>query len=113
MGDRRDGEDEMRRLACAAVWRVRLTEAGLESSAAFEAWLAEDPANEIAWRQVSKPWDLLGEQAVNPEVVAARREALARAYASAASTVPRERARNKVWLSAVAAGVAAIALAAL
>jgi transmembrane sensor len=108
-GQRRGDEEAMRRLASAAAWRVRLTEAGLESSATFEAWLAEDPANEAAWRQLSAPWDLLGEQAAHPEVVAARREALARAGARNTATVARGSARRRYWLSGLAAGVAAIA----
>jgi transmembrane sensor len=109
MGEQRSSDEEqMRRLASASVWRVRLTEAGIESSAAFEAWLAEDPANERAWRQVSAPWDLLGEQATNPEVVTARRAALARAYARQTATVPQQNSRRKYWLSGVAAAVVAI-----
>jgi transmembrane sensor len=109
MGDQPYGDEEqMRRLASAAVWRVRLTEAGLESSAAFEAWLAEDPTNETAWRQVGTPWDLLGEQATNPELLAARREALARAHARETSSGPRQSSRRKYWLSGVAAAVVAI-----
>lgn len=107
------GDDEMmRRLACAAVWRVRLTEEGLESSAAFEAWLAEDPANEAAWRQLSAPWDLLGEQAASPEVVTARRQALARASAVSTAAAPGRARRAYVW-SGIAAGVVAVVVGAL
>jgi transmembrane sensor len=114
MNHQRHGDDEaMRRLASAAVWRVRLTEEGLESSATFEAWLAEDPANEAAWRQVNAPWDLLGEQAANPEVVTARRQALARAAdRSAPASEPRHPRRAYV-LSGLAAGLAAIVAGAL
>lgn len=106
------GDEAMRRLASAAVWRVRLTEEGLESSATFEAWLAEDPANEAAWRQVSAPWDLLGEQAANPEVVAARRQALARASARSTTAAPGRARRAYLW-SGLAAGVAAMVVGAL
>lgn len=111
-GQQPGNEEEMRRLASAAVWRVRLTEEGLESSATFEAWLAEDPANEAAWRQLSAPWDLLGEQAANPEVVAARRQALARASARSATAAPK-RSRRGYLLSGLAAGVVAIVAGAL
>ncbi len=113
MSSQQHGDDEaMRRLASAAVWRVRLTEEGLESSAAFEAWLAEDAANDAAWRQVSTPWDLLGEQATNPEVVAARRQALARAAAHPAVHARARPRRAYLW-SGLAAGVVAIVAGAL
>lgn len=109
MSEQRHGDDEaMRRLASAAVWRVRLTEEGLESSATFEAWLAADPANEAAWRQVNASWDLLGEQAANPDVVAARREALARAAEQGATASAQKRSRRAYLLSGLAAGVVAI-----
>jgi transmembrane sensor len=108
MNSQQPGDDEaMRRLASAAVWRVRLTEEGLESCAAFEAWLAEDAANEAAWHQLSGPWDLLGEQAANPEVVAARRQALERASRRSAAFA-RGRSRRAYLLSGLAAGVVAI-----
>jgi transmembrane sensor len=111
-GQQHSDDEAMRRLASAALWRVRLTEEGLESSATFEAWLAEDPANEAAWRQVSAPWDLLGERATNPEVVAARRQALARASAPAAIAAPGRAGRAYLW-SGLAAGVAVIVAGAL
>ncbi len=38
------------RLAQAAQWRIRLTEAGEETSPAFEMWL-RDPLNRAAWDQ--------------------------------------------------------------
>jgi transmembrane sensor len=101
------GEAAMRRLASAAAWRVRLTEEGLESSATFEAWLAEDPANEAAWREVNAPWDLLGEQAAHPEVVMARRQALARAGARPANAGPNSSRRAYLW-SSLAAGFVAV-----
>lgn len=104
-------EEAMQRLASAAVWRVRLTEEGLESSATFEAWLAENPANEAAWRQVNAPWDLLGEQAANPDVVAARRQALARAGARSVAVAPEPSRRRYLW-SGLAAGAVAIAVGA-
>ena len=46
--------DALRRLAEASAWRVRLTEEGVETSDAFEAWLAEPP-NGAAWDQVQAP----------------------------------------------------------
>jgi transmembrane sensor len=111
-GQQYSDDEPMRRLASAALWRVRLTEEGLESSATFEAWLAEDPANEAAWRQLNAPWDLLGEQAASPEVVAARRQALARASARPATAAPARTRRAILW-SGLAAGAAAIVAGAL
>src|SRR5688572_31793758 len=107
-GQQYSDDEAMRRLASAALWRVRLTEEGLESSAAFEAWLAEDPANEAAWRQVNAPWDLLGEQAASSEVVAARRQALARAAEQGAVASAQRRPRRGYLLSGLAASVVAI-----
>lgn len=69
-----------RRITEAAGWKVRLNEAGVESSYEFEAWLAADPANEIAWKQVEAPWDLFGEQASSPLAVKLRRDALNRVH---------------------------------
>lgn len=71
---------DMRLLAAAAAWRVRLAEAGLESSEAFEAWLAADAGHRAAWAQVNGPWELLGDHATAPELMAARRNALHRAH---------------------------------
>ena len=71
-------EDAMRRLAEAAAWRVRLTEDDIETTEAFEAWMAE-PANVAAWDQVQSPWRQVGEKATSPELMALRAGALARA----------------------------------
>lgn len=68
-----------RRLVEAAAWRTRLTEEGVDSSAAFEAWLAAHEDNRRAWFQVQEPWDLFGEQAHSPELIELRRAALGRA----------------------------------
>ena len=67
----------------AAAWRTHLTEIGAESTEAFEAWLAADALNRGAWRQVQKPWDLFGEHANSPELLALRRAALGNAHAVA------------------------------
>jgi transmembrane sensor len=63
------------RLAEAAAWRVHLTEIDADTTAEFEAWLA-NPANTQAWAHVSHPWDYLSRQAHEPELVAARQAAL-------------------------------------
>lgn len=71
--------DETRRLAEASAWRVALFEADLEATEDFEAWLAADARNAIAWRQVSASWDRFGDEAMEPELIIARRDALERA----------------------------------
>jgi transmembrane sensor len=54
---------------------VRLTEDGVTSSPDFETWL-RDPANQVAWNQVSGPWEFFDQVAHAPEMVAARHQAL-------------------------------------
>lgn len=105
-----DCETEVRRLAEASVWRVRLSEAGLESSAEFEAWLASDPTHPAAWTRVQAPWNATDENSTGPEIMAARRDALDRA----------RRAGRRQWrgsypswlLGTVAATAAAVCLTA-
>src|SRR5262245_34905945 len=67
---------DARRLVQAAAWRTRLTETNTETCGAFEAWLAADPGNVAAWRQVQAPWDFFGDQATSPELIELRRVAL-------------------------------------
>ena len=71
--------DETRRLVEASAWRVALFEADLEATEDFEAWLASDGRNAAAWRQVSAGWDRFGQEAMEPELIIARRDALERA----------------------------------
>jgi transmembrane sensor len=99
----RSGNDdtEARRLVEAAAWRAHLTETGAETSLDFEAWLAMDPRNEAAWRQVQAPWDFLGEQANAPEVLELRRAALREA---------RDVSRRRWFRSAFPPGVVRRAL---
>jgi transmembrane sensor len=66
-----------RALGEAAAWRAHLTEAGTETSEAFEAWLAAAPENRAAWDRIQEPWALFGEHAAAPELVELRRAALA------------------------------------
>jgi transmembrane sensor len=68
---------ELRRLTEAAAWRAALSDAGVDSSAEFDLWLAADPANRKAWQSVQTGWDLVGRQAASPAMLEARREALA------------------------------------
>jgi transmembrane sensor len=97
-------EISMRRLAQASAWRVRLTETDRESSAEFEAWMAADPANAEAWAEVQGPWVAIGEAAVAPEVIAARRDALSRAKRRS-----RRRWAGASFYGRAVAGLAAVA----
>jgi transmembrane sensor len=63
------------RLVQAAEWRVRLAEAGVETSPGFELWLA-DPQNLAAWERVARGWDYFDTVALAPEMIAARQTAL-------------------------------------
>jgi transmembrane sensor len=71
--------DDVRRLAEASAWRVALSEVGAETSPEFESWIAE-PANEAAWDRMQATWELVGEHASAPALLALRRDALARAH---------------------------------
>lgn len=108
------GDETRRRLATAAAWRVRLAEADMESSAAFETWLSEDVANEAAWRQVAEPWDTLAVNATDPEVMVARRMALARAEARihTPAAITSRRGVYQAYRWPVAVAVVALALGA-
>jgi len=99
----------VRRLAEASAWRVRLSEADSESSAAFEAWLAADPANNHdAWAEVQAPWTAVGEAATAQEVMAARRDALDRARQSSRWRWARVGAYRRVGVVGLAAAVACV-----
>jgi len=78
-GEDIDEADETRRLVEASAWRVALFEADLEATEDFEAWLASDGRNAAAWHQVSAGWDRFGQEAMEPELIIARRDALERA----------------------------------
>jgi transmembrane sensor len=84
----------------AAQWRMRLAEAELESSAAFEAWLASDSRNAAAWKAVQAPWELVGEQSTSPEIIELRRAALAHAQEA------RRSPAHRPWLKQIAAAAA-------
>lgn len=108
-GHRTGAGTRERALVEAAAWRVQLAEAGVEGSGDLEAWLAADPANRQAWRQVQASWALFGEHATSPELIRARRGALDDA----------RRASRRRWRGgppgsgvrrALAAGVAVLAL---
>lgn len=71
---------ETSRLAEAAAWRVRVAENDPQGSPELAAWIAEDPRNAAAWKQVQDPWGLFGEHAASPEIIELRCRALAHAH---------------------------------
>jgi len=92
-----DDMAETRRLAEASAWRVALFEADLETNEGFEAWLAADPRHLEAWRQVSASWDRFGDEAMEPELIVARRDALERARRHRQRRVAGAGAWSGVW----------------
>ncbi|MDQ1153427.1 FecR family protein [Brevundimonas sp. SORGH_AS_0993] len=90
------------RLREAMTWRARLKDAGLESSAAFEAWIAADPAHAAAWADTEDVWAFLDDSAVShsPDLMTIRRKALAAAERQGRRR-PVDRRR---WLQPLAAG---------
>ncbi|MEI9988980.1 MAG: FecR domain-containing protein [Rhizomicrobium sp.] len=97
---------QAQRIAEAAAWQMRLREADLQSTSEFEGWL-KDADNAAAWAQAIAMWDFLGDQAREPEIVAAREGALGRVR----RTMIRRRARFDWRRFAAAAAVAILALA--
>jgi transmembrane sensor len=67
--------DALRPVVAAAAWRVHLTEAGVATTEAFEAWLAADARHRAAWEDMEKSWNAFGAGASELETFAARRAA--------------------------------------
>lgn len=90
----------------AAAWRIHLTEHDEDESLPdFQRWLQADPGNAAAWQAVNQPWQLFAEQPTAPELMAARREALADAQQTAGKRFNR-RGMLQVslrWVSVAAA----------
>jgi transmembrane sensor len=63
-------------LAEAAAWSVWLAEHDLTTTLALEAWLSEDPRNQIAWERVGRVSTLIDEQRLSIELIARREVAL-------------------------------------
>lgn len=106
-----DTPEALGQLTQAAAWRVALFEAGVEANAEFEAWLAADPENAAAWQRVCGPWDLIGDSAMAPELIVARRDALERARRRQQQRLGSRWTAGGRWPRLVA-GIAALALAA-
>lgn len=88
--DRRD-EADIRRLAEASAWRVRLSEHDLPTSEEFESWLSADPGNEAAWDHVQRTWENVAGRASTPELLQIRSDALDRARQRARARARWER----------------------
>ncbi|MEJ1969090.1 MAG: FecR domain-containing protein [Rhizomicrobium sp.] len=97
---------QAQRIAEAAAWQMRLREADLQSTSEFEDWL-KDADNAAAWAQAMAMWDFLGDQAREPEIVAAREGALG----SVRRSMIRRRSRFDWHRLAAAAAVAVLTLA--
>lgn len=97
--------EDLRRLAEASAWRMRLAEEGTEGSAAFEAWLAADPAHAAAWARVDGAWTKMGEHAASPQMIAARHAALDDARRAGRS---RRATRTMPWAISATFLIAAI-----
>lgn len=72
-------EPSSERLEVAASWCLELAEGPLpgERQRAFDAWLAGNPDNLVAFERSSKLWRQVGEAAASPELVDLRQRALA------------------------------------
>ncbi len=69
-------EDE--RLEKAVEWflRARSESACVEDLSELRRWIEEDSSNAVAYQQVSRTWNVVGEHASAPEIVVGRRDAL-------------------------------------
>ena len=72
----KEQSDQMaQRIAEAVAWHTHLHESDLSTVPEFEAWL-KDAENARVWALSIAVWEFVGSQAKEPEVVAARTEAL-------------------------------------
>jgi transmembrane sensor len=100
---------ETSRLAEASAWRVRVAENDLQGSPELAAWIAEDPRNAAAWRQVQDPWSLFGEHAASPEIIELRCRALAHAHEAGRGRWVRSRRFAIAHRLAIAASILVVA----
>jgi len=64
----------------AAAWCVHLSEAEMQTTPDFEAWLQADSAHGEAWARVEPNWNIFKAHSATPEVLALRQAALADAH---------------------------------
>lgn len=91
----------------AELWFVRMLERDCPAGqrAAFERWLAEDPAHAAAYRELEQLWKQSAEAVKDPVLAAAARQAMQRE--------PEQRTSRRWMFPALAAGFAAVAIAVL
>lgn len=90
----------------AAGWAARRLSGGASDEAGFARWLAEDAAHEEAYARAEAVWRLMGEGAGADDMLALRREALARARSGhRRATGPDRRAIAAGIVAAIAAPV--------
>lgn len=79
--EKKEQNEERERInAEAAEWLLRIRNDENDASGKeYLDWLATSPAHEDAMKRARETWALFGDQATAPEVVKARRDALARA----------------------------------
>lgn len=94
----------------ASAWRAYLAEHGLESTPAFETWLA-DARNHEAWDRVQQSWDLFGAHAASPELLDLRRRALGRAREMGRERWSENPQMSRFKRVAIAAGLAFLVVA--
>lgn len=64
----------------AAAWCLHLSEAEVQTTPDFEAWLQADSTHGEAWARVEANWNIFKAHAAMPEVLALRQAALADAH---------------------------------
>lgn len=105
------GGDHRTALEQASAWRLRIeADAAVSESESFQAWFA-DPANRQAYARACATWDTFEDHLAAPQLLAIRRDALARARrASFQQFLPGRRrlaAIAAVFLLACAGGIGA------
>lgn len=98
-------ESDTSRLTQAAAWRVRLAENDLERCPELADWLAADPHNTAAWKQVQDDWTLFEDHATSPEILELRSAALAHAHEAGRGRWVRSRRFAIAHRLAIAAGI--------
>jgi transmembrane sensor len=104
---------ETSRLTEAAAWRVRLAESDQEGNPQLMAWIAEDPRNAAAWKQVQDSWTVFGEHATSPEIIDLRCRALAHAHEAGRGRWVRSKRFAIPHRLGIAAGILAVAIGGL
>ena len=89
----------------AAAWFLRLRDGGdARARAELTDWLTEDPAHGPALDAAHATWEMFGDQAAAPELLAMRRDALARAHRAGG----RRWGGIQIGRRGIAAGLAAL-----